>query len=129
MLHHHIITSVRRSHTVSKNKNGVTLISYIVYREDRANLHILIDVEQTVLRKSTLFALSGNIEKTDETDKGVKFLLCSSCFWCASCLSPDSTFTECRSCSRGNIESIPIAENENYRFNSDIKRGITIEFR
>jgi hypothetical protein len=69
-----------RGHTVSKNKNGVTLISYIVYREDRVNLHILIDVEQTVLRKSTLFATSGNIETTNETDKGVKFLLCSACF-------------------------------------------------
>jgi hypothetical protein len=94
------------------------------------NLHILIDVEQTILRKSTLYVLSGNIETetTDKTNKGVKFLLCSSCFWCASCLSPDSTFTECPSCSHGNIESIPIAENENYRINSGIKRGITMEF-
>ena len=58
----------------------------------------------------------------------VSFLICRSCFWCASCLSPDSTFTKCPSCTEGNIESIPIAENENYRFNTDMKRGITMEF-
>ena len=58
----------------------------------------------------------------------VSFLICRSCFWCASCLLPDSTFTKCPSCTEGNIESIPIAENENYRFNTDMKRGITMEF-
>jgi hypothetical protein len=59
----------------------------------------------------------------------VSFLICRSCFWCASCLSAESTFTECPSCVEGNIESLPIAENEDYRFNVDLKRGITMEFR
>jgi hypothetical protein len=34
----------------------------------------LIDEEQTILKKNTLFFLSGNVETTDETNKGVKFL-------------------------------------------------------
>ena|ERR671919_2243544 len=59
----------------------------------------------------------------------VSFLICRSCFWCASYLSPDFTFTKCPSCIEGNIESLPIAENEDYRFNIDWKRGITMEFR
>jgi hypothetical protein len=92
----------------------------------------LIDEEQTILRKNTLYFLSGNIETTDEipndTRKGVNFLLCPSCFWCASCLSPNSTFTKCPSCIEGNIESLPIAENEDYRLDNDIKREITMEF-
>jgi hypothetical protein len=79
------------------------------------------------LRKNTL---SGNIETTGkvliDTDKRVNFL--SFMFWCASCFSPDSSFIRCPSCSEGNIESIPIAENENYRFINDKKRGITMEF-
>ena len=89
-------------------------------------------MEQTALRKNTLLVLSGNIEMTgkirNDTDKDVNFLLCPSCFWCASCLSPDSSFTKCPSCIEGNIESISIAENENYRFSNDKKRGITMEF-
>ena len=117
---------------MNQNKDRVTLIRYRVYHVGCVNLHILIDKEQTVLRRNTLHVLSGNIETTgkipNDIDKGVNFLLCPSCFWCASCLSPDSSFAVCPSCSEGNIESIPIAENENYRFNNDIKRGITMEF-
>jgi hypothetical protein len=112
---------------VNKNKDRITLIRYRVYHVGRVNLLILIDEEQTVLRKNT-----GNIETTGkvliDTDKGVNFLLCPSCFWCASCLPPDSSFAKCPSCSERNIESIPIAENENYRFDNDKKRGITMEF-
>lgn len=37
------------------------------------NLRLLIDEEQTILRKNTLFMLSSNIETTDETHKGVNF--------------------------------------------------------
>ena len=59
----------------------------------------------------------------------VSFLICRSCFWCASCLSPESTFAKCPSCVEENIESLPIAENEDYRFKVDLKRGITLEFR
>jgi hypothetical protein len=67
------------------------------------------------------------------------FAICQSCFWCASCFpsqvlgtiaaAEDSTSPpKCPSCIEGNIESIPIAENENYRFDYDTKRGVTMEF-
>jgi hypothetical protein len=108
-------------------RKHVTLIRFVIYHLYSLNLQLLIDEEQTILRKNTLF-LSGSIETTDEipndTRKEVNFLLCPSCFWCASCLSPDSTFTKCPSC----IESLPIAENEDYRLDNDIKSGITVEF-
>jgi hypothetical protein len=68
----------------NKNKDRITLIRYRVYHVGRVNLHILIDEEQTVLRKNTLHGLTGNIETTGkdliDTDKGVNFLLCPSCF-------------------------------------------------
>jgi hypothetical protein len=97
------------------------------------NLQILVDKEKTILSKNNLLALWGGGVETrgefsNETNNGVNFLLCSSCFWCASFLSPDSSPAKCPSCIEGNIESIPIAENEEYRFNNDIKRGITMEF-
>jgi hypothetical protein len=89
-------------------------------------------MEQTILRKNTLLVLSGNIETAGKipnvSEKGVNFLICPSCFWCASCLSPDSSFAKCPSCIEEYLESMPIAKNENYLFNYDKKRGITMEF-
>jgi hypothetical protein len=107
------------------------------------NLQILIDKEQAILRKNTLLALEGGSDKVDkisnDIDKRVDFLLCPSCFWCASCLSSkilsimaaseDSpSLAKCPSCNEGNIEFIPIAENEKYGFDYDVKRGVTMEF-
>jgi hypothetical protein len=76
--------------------------------------------------------------KTRISDE-ITFVMCQSCFWCASCLSPkilstiaetdgSSSLTKCPSCIEGNMESIPIADNENYRFDYDSRRGLTIEF-
>jgi hypothetical protein len=91
------------SQTVTKNKDRITLIRYRVYHVDCVNFHLLIDEEQTVLRKNTLHVLPGSIETTGkvpiDTDKRVNFLLCPSCFWCASYFSPDSSFIRCPSCS------------------------------
>jgi hypothetical protein len=96
------------------------------------NLQLVIDKEQTILRKDNMIVLERDSKPNHEipsiTDQRKDFLLCSSCFWCASCLSPDSSPAKCPTCIDGNIESIPIAENEEYRFNNDIKRGITMEF-
>ena len=99
-------------------------------------LQILIDKEKAILSKNTLLALSGNSETFDKlptyAGKQVNFLLCPSCFWCASCLSPQNwqqgEDPKCPSCVDGSIESIPIAKNEEYRINHDTKRGFTMEF-
>jgi hypothetical protein len=97
------------------------------------NLQLVIDKEQTILRKDNMIVLERDSKPNHEIPsiiyKRKDFLLCSSCFWCASCLSPDyPSPAKCPTCIDGNIESIPIAENEEYRFNNDIKRGITMEF-
>ena len=76
--------------------------------------------------------------KTRISDE-INFVICQSCFWCASCSSSQILITtkagnnsaslaKCPSCVEGNIESIPIAENENYRFEYDTKRGVIMEF-
>ena len=69
----------------------------------------------------------------------ITFVICQSCFWCASCMSSrilitmgagdiSASLAKCPSCIEGNIESIPIAKNENYRFDYNAKRGVTVEF-
>jgi hypothetical protein len=51
--------------------------------------------------------------------------MCQSRFWCTSCVSSQILSTIVLT---ENIESIPIAENEGYRFYYDNKRGLAVEF-
>jgi hypothetical protein len=66
------------------------------------------------------------------------FLICQSCFWCASYISTVTAFTakrrgdapptKCPICIEGNIESMSINKNEVYKFDYDTKRGVVLEF-
>jgi hypothetical protein len=40
----------------------------------------------------------------------------------------DSTISKCPVCNEGSVESIPISDNDVYRFDYDPKREITLEF-
>jgi hypothetical protein len=73
------------------------------------------------------------IEPKTRISEKTYFLLCHSCFWCASYISyqihnriTKQITTKCPSCIRGDIESLPIAKNEEYRFSYDTKRGVTM---
>ena len=57
------------------------------------------------------------------------FLLCNSCFWCASDLNLRGTVEICPSCLNGKVESMPISDNEIYTFHYSATRGVTLEFR
>jgi hypothetical protein len=56
------------------------------------------------------------------------FVICNSCFWCASLYS-DSRTIKCPLCnSYGNLESIPISTNESFTFDYHSRTGIVLEF-
>ena len=58
------------------------------------------------------------------------FLLCASCYWCASSISLlGSTVEICPSCMNGRVESMPLSDKEIYTFRYDTIRGVTLEFR
>jgi hypothetical protein len=60
----------------------------------------------------------------------INFLLCESCFWCASYFSNyRKVVSKCPTCSSNCLESMPISHNEVYTFNHDPKRGVTLGFR
>ena len=62
------------------------------------------------------------------TAMSIHFLLCESCFWCASQSSnynKNNIITECPSCKSNQIESMPISHNEVYNFSYDLIRGVT----
>ena len=54
---------------------------------------------------------SNNNNKNTKGAKQIHFLLCESCFWCASCLNVGKrTVTNCPSCIDVRLESMPISD-------------------
>ena len=77
--------------------------------------------------------IAGLIGRKTRISDEINFIICQSCFWCASYISTLSasdsiSITKCPSCIEGNIESIPMVENEDYRYESDTERGVTMKF-
>jgi hypothetical protein len=75
------------------------------------------------------------ILKNNETVIKIDFVLCESCFWCASQSNKwngsrrsITIITKCPSCNSNRIESMPISQEEDYTFNLDLKRGVTLGF-
>jgi hypothetical protein len=70
-------------------------------------------------------------EKKRIITKQRHFLLCESCFWCASSIYLVSMDWICPVCSNNNnnkVESIPIQNNEIYKFDYNQRHGVILEF-
>jgi hypothetical protein len=68
-------------------------------------------------------------EQRDITSGERNFLICNSCFWCASFLNNLHDFGDiCPSCKNDNIESMPISFDETYKFDYDARSGVILEF-
>jgi hypothetical protein len=61
--------------------------------------------------------------------KQIHFLLCGSCFWCASYLDLCETVEKCPSCMNDKVESMPVSDKEIYTFGYDAMRGVTLAFK
>lgn len=78
------------------------------------NYQTLIDNEHNVLRKTTLSSLEDG-SKTNRnfpanTDKRVDFLVCHSCFWCASYLNfGELSIIRCPICHNNRMEQLPVS--------------------
>ena len=96
------------------------------------NFQILLETEQNVLRKNTIASLEHDSETNRHlntpTRNQIDFLICPSCFWCASYFNYSEVATRCPTCSNDNVESIPISNEELYMFSHDGNRGVTLEF-
>jgi hypothetical protein len=76
-----------------------------------------------------VFSTSFDINRDKiKLPKQIYFLLCSTCYWCASDISGKSKFTKCPSCNSVEVESMPLFDNELYKFDYHPKRGVTLEF-
>jgi Zn finger protein HypA/HybF involved in hydrogenase expression len=71
-------------------------------------------------------------EKKRIITKQRHFLLCESCFWCASSIYLVSMDWICPVCSNNDnnnkVESIPIQNNEIYKFDYNQRHGVILEF-
>jgi hypothetical protein len=68
-------------------------------------------------------------EKKRIITKQRHFIVCESCFWCASSIYLVSMDWICPVCNNGNkIESIPIQNNEIYNFDYNQRYGVILEF-
>jgi hypothetical protein len=67
--------------------------------------------------------------KLCDVSKERYFLICKSCFWCASVLNNIHRSVEvCLSCMNSELDSMPLSFDEPYKFNYDVRRGVTLEF-
>ena len=61
------------------------------------------------------------------------FILCDSCYWCATYFDKTRTPVDntCPQCGANNSEltSFPIVSNESFTFDYNSKRGVELEFR
>jgi hypothetical protein len=95
------------------------------------NFQILLEMEQSVLRKNTIAILEHGSE-TDRhpnvpTQNQIDFLLCPSCFWCASYFNYSEIVTRCPTCDNDKPESLPVSVDELYTFSHDGNRGVILE--
>jgi hypothetical protein len=75
---------------------------------------LLIDKEDNVLTKTTLSRLADGSETNRnfpaKTDKQVDFLLCPSCFWCASYFNfGELSIIRCPMCHNNHMEQVPVS--------------------
>ena len=78
------------------------------------NYQILIDKEQKELRINTLSGLENGSEVNrriiTQIDAGIDFVLCRSCYWCASYFNfGEMTIITCPMCHSNRIDQLPLS--------------------
>ena len=59
--------------------------------------------------------LNKGTKLSDKTKGALHLLLCESCLWCASCLTPGVIIVRCPNCNEHRVESTTIFDNEIHR--------------
>jgi hypothetical protein len=111
----------------------------------RTNDRYIYSVSRTAATTNTTTTNAAYHPNTDKLSNEKKriitkqrhFLLCESCFWCASSIYLVSMDWICPVCSNNNnnnnnnnnkVESMPIQNNETYKFDYNQRHGVILEF-
>jgi hypothetical protein len=97
---------------------------------------VKLNIEYDILLQKTKLS-SNSIERENnaivQSINHVYFVICNSCFWCASYFSignmkSSSRVLRCHLCDSYNTELIPISSNESFRIDNNVIRGMEMEF-
>ena len=98
-----------------------------------ARLNIVYDLLQTTKISSNTIEDNEILQPIDK----IYFVICNSCYWCASYFGVDdlesisassSHVLDCHVCNSHNTELIPISTDESFRIEYSQTRGMEIEF-
>jgi hypothetical protein len=86
-----------------------------------------------LLQKTKLSSNPINSKNQVNTINHIYFVICNSCYWCASYfsiggLNSSSQVIRCHLCNSHNTELTPISSNESFRINYNVTRGMELEF-
>jgi hypothetical protein len=106
-------------------------------------LNIAYDLLQTAKVSSNTIGLqtqkiddNKNNYRNDRAGNQIYFVICNSCYWCASyfgidnieSLSTSSHVLDCQICNSHNTELIPISTDESFRVEYSATKGMKMEF-
>jgi hypothetical protein len=100
-------------------------------------LNIAYDLLQTTKFSSNTIDIKRENNKILQHISQIYFVICNSCYWCATyfgideleSLSPSSSHVlDCHVCNSHNTELIPISTDESFRIEYSLARGMEIEF-
>ena len=96
-----------------KLKNDLTSDEQLL-ADNRANLGVLSEKRraQPSIQTKQQIDTTGYVKLKERY-----FLICQSCFWCASYLESEITDTKCPLCDQGKIDCMSVGENKSYRSN------------
>src|SRR5262245_37740390 len=98
---------------------------------DLARLQSLIHYHSPIVQNYNLYTtlkVKAAVSKRTRISDEIHFLICQSCFWCASYFNYAEVISRCPTCDSNNVESLPITNSEFYTFSYDTNRGVTLEF-
>ena len=91
------------------------------------------NTESLAIKKNKSQSISNeNMKKAHSKQK--YFLICESCFWCASSMIDYHYYnsigiSKCPVCNRSTVESIPLSDKEAYVFDYSPVRGVSLTFQ
>ena len=112
-------------------------MSTSTYCNNSIRNHYSLDVIVKILKTEDVCKTrirDNNNNNNNTINEGVNFLICNTCFWCASIYSSPYSNTNnisiarCPLCYDSGLELIPISKDESFRINYTPKAGIVLEF-
>ena len=95
---------------------------------NRYSLQVIVKVLNSDNATTQAANIKNDSNISTRISEPIHFVICNSCYWCASLYS-DLKTVKCPVCNNdNNMESIPISENESFKVNHDSRTGIVLEF-